>query len=346
MHNDEVKKPIDIKAHQDNCFDFIRHIAALAVLVSHHFALTGRSEPYLFGGVKLGTAAVVVFFAISGYLITKSFCRSSSLVSYFKKRMFRIFPALVVCSFFIVFFVCGLWGNKEILPWVLSVRSMESFLSFSLFMLPHNAEAINFFSNNYIYPNALNGSLWSLKFEFIDYVLVFVIFFFFRNKFKVIGGVSFLLGAIVVLWLNTKFNISTYYLDRLALLSIPFATDSLLYTLEDCWKHTKIKIYLMAIFFLVLIFIQAEDEYDIPLLIILSSFIIFLGFSFHDKLLSGKFDISYGIYIYAFPVQQLVINEITSDFFISIFISVVLTLILALFSWHFVEKKFIFNKSR
>ncbi len=62
MHNDEVKKPIDIKAHQDNCFDFIRHIAALAVLVSHHFALTGRSEPYLFGGVKLGTAAVVVFF--------------------------------------------------------------------------------------------------------------------------------------------------------------------------------------------------------------------------------------------------------------------------------------------
>ncbi|HBS9081689.1 TPA: hypothetical protein MAV89_003767 [Klebsiella pneumoniae] len=43
MHNDEVKKPIDIKAHQDNCFDFIRHIAALAVLVSHHFALTGRS---------------------------------------------------------------------------------------------------------------------------------------------------------------------------------------------------------------------------------------------------------------------------------------------------------------
>ncbi|MHB7416449.1 hypothetical protein ACYCMA_26250, partial [Klebsiella pneumoniae] len=55
---------------------------------------------------------------------------------------------------------------------------------------------------------------------------------------------------IVVLWLNTKFNISTYYLDRLALLSIPFATGSLLYTLEDCWKHTKIKIYLMAIFFL------------------------------------------------------------------------------------------------
>ncbi|HBW8875720.1 TPA: hypothetical protein MFN52_004723 [Klebsiella quasipneumoniae subsp. similipneumoniae] len=53
MHNDEVKKPIDIKAHQDNCFDFIRHIAALAVLVSHHFALTGRSEPYLFGWLNL-----------------------------------------------------------------------------------------------------------------------------------------------------------------------------------------------------------------------------------------------------------------------------------------------------
>ena len=54
-----------------NNFDVLRLVAAVMVLVSHSFALSGQGEPHL-GGLALGTLGVVVFFGISGFLIARS----------------------------------------------------------------------------------------------------------------------------------------------------------------------------------------------------------------------------------------------------------------------------------
>ncbi|WP_375540924.1 acyltransferase family protein [Klebsiella pneumoniae] len=68
-------------------------------MISHHFALNGLPEPKIFGSTKLGTLAVIIFFSISGYLITSSFINSKTTISYIKKRVLRIFPGLIACSF-------------------------------------------------------------------------------------------------------------------------------------------------------------------------------------------------------------------------------------------------------
>ena len=68
---------------------------------------------------------------------------------------------------------------------------------------------------------------------------------------------------------------------------------------------------------------------------------IVIGESFSERLINGKFDISYGIYIYAFPIQQITINLVTRNFWLSMGISVALTLGLAALSYRFVEKPFL-----
>jgi len=66
-----------------------------------------------------------------------------------------------------------------------------------------------------------------------------------------------------------------------------------------------------------------------------------IGESFGEKLINGKFDISYGTYIYGFPIQQIVINEITSRFWLGMAISMVLSLVAGYLSYRFVEKPFL-----
>jgi len=65
------------------------------------------------------------------------------------------------------------------------------------------------------------------------------------------------------------------------------------------------------------------------------------GVSFKDKIVNGRFDISYGIYIYAFPIQQIVINRVTGNFWSSMFISSALTIIAGYISYRYVELPFL-----
>ncbi|GLQ91539.1 hypothetical protein GCM10007901_04890 [Dyella acidisoli] len=71
-----------------------------------------------------------------------------------------------------------------------------------------------------------------------------------------------------------------------------------------------------------------------------------IGESFSEKLINGKFDISYGVYIYGFPIQQIVINEITHRFWLGMAISLVLALTAGYLSYRFVEKPFLRKNHR
>ncbi|HIG7362734.1 TPA: acyltransferase family protein, partial [Klebsiella pneumoniae] len=123
--------------HDSNCFDVIRHAAAFLVMISHHFALNGLPEPKIFGSTKLGTLAVIIFFSISGYLITSSFINSKTTISYIKKRVLRIFPGLIACSFIMTLLIFPFFGkNHSPIEWIASVNSIKSFIFFSLFGSP------------------------------------------------------------------------------------------------------------------------------------------------------------------------------------------------------------------
>ena len=81
-----------------NNLNWLRLLFAFFVLVVHSYDLTGNTDNFLSrAGIPLSAIGVSGFFAISGYLIYKSMLRSKSVASYFKNRLLRLYPALIVC---------------------------------------------------------------------------------------------------------------------------------------------------------------------------------------------------------------------------------------------------------
>ena len=85
-----------------NNFDFIRLMAASLVIFSHCFPLTlpseNAEEPLMIvsgGQITLGNLSVMIFFVVSGFLITQSFVYSQDLRKFLLARVLRIFPALI-----------------------------------------------------------------------------------------------------------------------------------------------------------------------------------------------------------------------------------------------------------
>lgn len=330
--------------NRNNSFDIARHIAALAVIFSHHFAFNGIPEPKVLGITKLGTFAVLVFFSISGYLIAGSYLNSSSLQSYYTKRIKRIFPALIVCSFVMIYIICPIFGTGNGIDYILSENAFIAFLDYST--LGWHPSDINGFASNYIHKNMLNGSLWTLGFEFTAYVLLSIILF--RKK-NIIASTFFAICFFIVIQLSILNGIKiphTGDLNRLSLLCTTFLCGSLLYITRSYWSTTSAKITLIVLALSCALFISEKNEYDLMFYISVPFFVVPLCTLFTDKIINGKFDISYGMYIYAYPIQQIIVNKANLGFYGSLFTSLLLIIILACASWLLIEKRFLVKNKK
>lgn len=125
-----------VAKHRNN-FDALRLSAAVSVMVSHVFPLSGRVEPRV-AGYTLGTLAVFVFFSISGYLVTRSWQADPSVWRFTVKRTLRIAPAYIVT-------VAMTW-------------------------LAFQAAGMTNFASNPV--PLVNGSLWTIPLEVQCYVLL------------------------------------------------------------------------------------------------------------------------------------------------------------------------------
>ena len=122
-----------------NNIDFLRLALALLVVFSHSFDVTqtnNSAEPFLWltrNQATGGTIAVDAFFILSGFLITASYQRSSSALSFLEKRVARIYPGfLVVTLAAAIFFVPlgggrleghGLFEKTGLGPWITQLAS-------------------------------------------------------------------------------------------------------------------------------------------------------------------------------------------------------------------------------
>ena len=160
--------------HRANNFDFLRIAAALMVLVGHAYVLSGREalEPAArhTGLDGLGALGVSIFFVISGFLVTGSYDRLRNAPAYMVARLLRIIPALAVA---VVLCALVLGPVVTTLPkgayfadpqtWLYVVRNV--LLYPVAYLLP------GVFADN-PYPGAVNGSLWTLRLEFTCYLLL------------------------------------------------------------------------------------------------------------------------------------------------------------------------------
>lgn len=147
-------------------FDTMRLLAALMVFHGHAFALAGRVEPRLAGSLVVGGVAVSIFFVMSGYLVTKSALRRS-LMSYAVARAIRIWPGLVVCCA-VSIGLGALVTTRPIFEYLTHPQTFSYLRNALVFWTEMQADLPGVFEGR---PHtAVNGSLWTLRYEVFCYV--------------------------------------------------------------------------------------------------------------------------------------------------------------------------------
>ncbi|MFW9081857.1 acyltransferase family protein [Pseudomonas sp. P2757] len=314
---------------RNNSFDLIRHVAALMVLVSHHFVLSGFEEPGIAGYNSLGGIAVIAFFSISGLLITRSFLNASSFTDYLSKRVARIFPALIACAFIMTFVAGGLFAEG----YLTYSAALVDFLRISVFGRADIAQI----TSDFIFSESFNGSLWTLKIEFAFYLLL-------------AGAIGIYRRALMPSALLALFCMATFVLGngvthplapKLAVYGcagIAFFAGSLLAFHKQYLGSARRLLLMLAGSGGLIVAAIGTPLAAVMVTLGICLATLALGLLYVDHTIRGRFDISYGIYLYAFPVQQLVINKTALAFWPSMIASALIVIVLATASWRWVER--------
>ncbi|QHA93694.1 acyltransferase [Bacillus sp. N1-1] len=327
---------IDRMEGRKNHFDLIRFIAASLVVVTHAYATSlgnEKSEPFILlsnGQSTLGYGAVLIFFITSGFLITMSYDRSRSPVYFLKARVLRIFPALIVIVVLTVFIMGPLLTTLTLPEYFRHMGTYEYLRAMFLWPMPFELPGV--FATN-AYEGIVNGSLWTLAYEFLFYfvVLLFGITRLLDKKFIVLGIFIFMLTLTLF-----SFPIATQTIELFSAFSGGMVFY--LYRRVIPYKH-----WIAVLSLLALGLTLYYGGFIVAFAIFGSYLTFYLAYSRKIDLSGfGKHgDFSYGIYIYGFPIQQILTEQFGGkmDVFLNFFIAYPLILFCAFLSWHFIEKK-------
>lgn len=307
------------RQNTDN-FTVLRLLLAATVIFSHSHAALGLAEP-MWLGRSVGTLAVQCFFVISGYLVTGSYLNTKSAAKFVLKRFLRLAPALFVAYWFGVL----VWGHFD-----------------------------RYAGNPLPYVNA---SLWTLSWEVVCYVLVLLTgmaALLNRSTF----GAAYLSGLVLLFCIINEQSTTQLVVAGFFVL---FAGGAMIRLSE---RNIDVRACgILAAVTLLLLYLPPPDFIAgalerVPFLygpaisfgmlrwyaslIALPFVIILLARYFWTSYPIGN-DYSYGLYVFAWPVQQTVVWYSLKLQFevgpISLFLmSGAITLALAVASWHLIER--------
>lgn len=326
---------------RDNNFNLIRIIAAYAVLVNHSFTLaTGRlnAQPFRMTiGMTIGDLAVDIFFLMSGFLVTASLLTRQSTIEFVWARVLRIYPALLTVLLLTVFGLGPLFTKLSMYYYFTDPKLYKYFLKCLTLITGVAFELPGVFVGN-PYEKLVNGSLWTLQYEVIMYAILAIIWAllsvmpsFRQRAFKctIISG-AFLTGIYLILVDFILFG-HFFYL---------FFTGSAFFILRD-------RIILSHSIFIICLSVLLLATYNTHMLTI--SYMTTLPYIlFYVAYIPSGFireynklgDYSYGVYIYAWPVQQSIAALVPGVSILSmVIISSATTLVFAALSWHLLEKR-------
>ncbi len=326
---------------RDNSLNLIRLFLALLVLVAHGYYLSGQGTGPSIRGENLGGWAVFGFFTISGYLITASRF-ANPLGRFLVLRVARIYPGFVVC----LVLTAGVFAP---VAWWAEGRDWSRFLTTDTTPVAYVLDNLGLRITAYDvagtpgsvpYPGAWNGSLWTLFFEFCCYVTVgLLVCVPAVRRHRWLLGVAFV--ASVVVWANVASWHLTDHADLalFARLAPPFLGGALVQAaVRRIPLRTSTALPAVVLAVLVVALVPGWGAQAASPLIAYS--LLWLATVLPSPRLVRRHDISYGAYVYAFPVQQLLayagaprLGLVPYDA-----LAMVGTGILAVLSWRWVER--------
>jgi len=327
--------------HRANNFDAVRLVAALSVVFSHSFLIaegSEASEPFVWitgNQCILGLVGVFVFFIISGYLVTESYCRHPAPGRFAARRMLRIYPGLVVnvlvCALLIgplvsALPVSGYFAGPE----------LREFLGKTLTLNPGPLHLPSVLFEDNSVGLLINGSLWTLRYEVMMYVMILLL------------GMARLLHLRTAIILTAIGIAAVYFetglkpfgdLGEMAWFLGFFGSGMVLSFLRDRlvfdWRYALVAVAALVVFVGLGRFIM--------LFPLAGAYLVIWFARRYDRWLDyAKYcgDLSYGLYIYGWPSEQLVmwLSGGTAQWWQVFLGSLAIALPAAWLSWHGIEK--------
>lgn len=328
-------------AHSDN-FVFLRTCAALLVLVSHQHALTGRAEPSFIGIQSWGGLGVMMFFSISGFLVTQSWQADPHPGRFAARRLLRIWPGFAVVVL-LAALVLGPWLSP--LPWTTYLQHplLLDYMNNLVFRL---RDVLPLHFDGSALPQAVNGSLWTIPLELKCYAALVLAAFggwlgARRCLALVVAGLAWayagwdLRGQHVLAGLGLRVEQS--YLIEFGLC---FFTGSVLWLYWPQLRERRAALLLLALAVGACAYLLGRPVLaglvGVPIATIVFGSLSWPGLRRFDAF--G--DLSYGIYLYAFPIQQTVGALLTGHlhWWPRLLLVLVCTLACAWLSWRCIER--------
>ena len=260
-------------------FDIMRLVAALLVVVSHTFPLAGQAPFRIMGVEDLGALGVSVFFVISGYLVSASYERDPK--AYLLKRILRIEPGLIA----------SLVVTVGLLALVTTAPAAEYWPAAAMYVL-RNAllypatYALPGVFQDVPFAGVVNGVLWTLRLEFTFYIVLMLI----RARLQLVLA---LLAVCAVVFVTMTFTHPHWAEEKLTRITFLGARNGLLFFAGAALQLSRRKVPL---------WLGGVSAVAFPFLGPLALPTAVLGLARPGKLPA---DLSYGVYIYAFPIQQV-----------------------------------------
>ena len=316
-----------------NSLNALRLVLAVLVIASHARPLGGFGPDPRWGDFTVGTWAVAGFFAISGWLIMRSRL-SSSLGGYLWRRFLRIYPAFLVCLGVVGFGFAPLGlalggGSYGVLDGVRYVGGNA--------LLAITQTGVGDTLNAVPYPDAWNGSLWTLFYEALCYLMVGLIVTVVTRR-RLPAVMMFGLVGLTAAELAIGAGLPAPYALHLLTMLVPFFfAGGVLFLYRS---RIPVTVPLAGLAGALCLLIALTGVNGVLLAVPLAYLCLWLGDRLPLQTLGARNDISYGVYIYAFPVQQILalLDVQRAGLVVFALAAIVCTVPLAALSWFAVER--------
>ncbi len=321
-------------------FDYMRLILAMTVIAFHSVVTSyGQAYQSTFTQTPFGRLFAVIlpmFFALSGFLVAGSLERAKGLTTFLGLRAFRIFPALIVDTFFCALIIGPIVTT---LPWrdYFLHADFQSYMGNALGFIHFHLPGV-FQSNP---TDMVNGQLWTIPMELECYIVIAALALFGTHLQPRLFAALVLAFSLVlearVLWAGAP-----PWAGRTLVMC--FLAGIAFYINRASIPWSRPLFLLCAAFTVASLFDQR--------LIYLSPFpaayaTAYLGLTNPTKIeLLKKGDYSYGLFLYGFPIQQVLVYQFpwARDWLLNILTAIPLTFIFAALSWHWIEQPILERK--
>jgi peptidoglycan/LPS O-acetylase OafA/YrhL len=337
----------DVLSDRNNSFNAVRLLAAAAVFVSHAFLIVpmgNHHQPLDNTAFDLGQLAVNVFFFLSGLMLSRSYALKPHLGGFIAARLLRIFPGLLVCGALIAWLIAPFSTSLSLAGYFTSPATWLYPLLMPILFSQTDLPGAFLFGME---PGQVNIPLWTIKYELLAYLAFLGI-----PLLKVFGSRSAMAALTVLFGLLLVIAYQTHAFDHAVLGSLIrfgfcFALGMLAFTCRNkivlSWPVTLCGIVL-ALWLSPTVLGQVAS---------------IVGFAYAAATLGGTnipgltratrhTDLSYGIYLYSFPIQQALLARYGTSLPMTVLMSAaaaVISMGFAYLSWRWVERPALSLKS-